>query len=423
MLLCVAVVSLAVRCGDTCGSFTNVLDCSRECERCTWGRNVIGLFECRADFLSKAPSGVVHCLSKCPAEPIADLRVVCLHGNADRCATITHGRGVPDASLLDQIELNVLSFRGCKVWHGTGPPRVQMRTCRRAVRGPILLAQSAQRAFPLKLAEYAWDGHENKQRRTLDRAKDVNNVVTVTMNTGADKLLTNFLNSVPHAVVFTPQTAIIPDNVRYHIPTGLVPSDSGSFGQNGFLSATAVKPALVLNVLLMGFNVTWADRDAVFNKTPVFPDDGCDIYASQDGGPMCADGGNRDSSCTGFLHFRHNHRVLKFVEAWAARAKARPNVIDQCHFQCLVTEGSGGAKVCALSLTEYANGFMWVPSVCHSSRSAAKTAAFRTYGKPSGCMTVSMLKAATVIHANYIVGNSNKIAALKAAGYWNSSSA
>jgi hypothetical protein len=38
-------------------------------------------------------------------------------------------------------------------------------------------------------------------------------------------------------------------------------------------------------------------------------------------------------------------------------------------------------------------------------------------------MTVSMLKAATVIHANYIVGNSNKIAALKAAGYWNSSSA
>ncbi len=257
-------------------------------------------------------------------------------------------------------------------------------------------------------------------RRTLGRAKDVNGVVTMTMSTGGDGgLLTNFLNSAPFAVVFTPRLTARPGNARYHIPTALLPDVAGSFGQVGFSSATAVKATLVLNVLLMGFNVTWADQDTVFNTPPAFPEDGCDILSSQDGGVICDDGGNRDHSCTGFLHFRHNRRVVKFVEAWAARTKTNPDVFDQCQFQRLVTEGSGGAKVCALGLTEYANGFMWVPSVCPRIRNDAKTAAFRTYGVSGECMTASMLKAATVVHANYLIGNSNKVAALKAAGFWN----
>jgi hypothetical protein len=75
-----------------------------------------------------APRVGVHCLAKCPAAPIMDLRVVCLNAvKAESCTTITHGTGVPAASWLDTIVRK--AAHPCTPWTNSGRGLVGMKTC------------------------------------------------------------------------------------------------------------------------------------------------------------------------------------------------------------------------------------------------------------------------------------------------------
>ncbi len=263
--------------------------------------------------------------------------------------------------------------------------------------------------FPKTLAKYGWDGvRENPVWKSLSisdfgdallRASDSSNSVVLTMATDTSDLIHNFKYYSPTSIVFTPIDLNLDDNFSLQVRTKLLPHKSGSFGQSNFLRVNAAKPRLIFRALMHGYNVTWADRDVVIQRTLSFPRNSCDIFASVEDGPMCR--GTSDLSCAGFLHFRNTPETLKFVNEWARVSNCYINDNDQCHFQRLVTLGTG-AKVCYLDKYLYANGHMWVPSAC----------------KRTECMTPSMLREAVVVHANYIVGNDAKVSALKSIGLW-----
>jgi len=257
----------------------------------------------------------------------------------------------------------------------------------------------------------------NGPGETLRHAADAKGIVVMTMNVGGGELLTNFVASAPGAVVFTPAGVAKPPGVTHHIPTDLIPAAGGTYGQKSFFLVNAAKPKLILQVLTQGHSVTWSDQDTVFNKHPAFPDNDCDILASQDGGPICP--GATDGTCAGFLHFRHNNKTIAFVRQWAAEAQKPSSQNDQCDFQRLVTS-SRLAKVCPLSMLQYASGLMWIPSACRiaGAGNPAARQAFSAAGFKGPCMTDAMLKSATIVHANYVIGNPAKIAALKAAHMW-----
>jgi hypothetical protein len=117
--------------------------------------------------------GGVHCLATCPAEPIEDPRVVCMHGNAERCATITitHGPGVPTASWLDEIVRK--AAHPCTEWEDSGRGLVGMKTCVRPRErrqaagvpnsGMVVLVLSSRDAFDTRRAiRETWaSGHRN----------------------------------------------------------------------------------------------------------------------------------------------------------------------------------------------------------------------------------------------------------------------
>ena len=151
---------------------------------------------------------------------------------------------------------------------------------------------------------------------------------------------------------------------------------------------------------MLGYNLTWSDRDVVIKKPLEFPDNDCDIFASVEDGPMCI--GSRDYSCAGFLHFRNTPQTVNFVLEWAKLSLCTKNVNEQCTFQRLATENSL-AKVCSLDKNFYANGHRWVFSHCN---------------KNKNCMTQLMIDNSTMIHANYLVGSESKISALKSIGLW-----
>ena len=257
------------------------------------------------------------------------------------------------------------------------------------------LATVVNVTFPPQLNKYGWDGQREPPEIKPDNVQS--NTVVVTMSTDASELISNFVHYAPRAVVFCPEKVSMPDSVRFAYPSSIVPNESGQWGEKAYLEVTAVKPALILKMLKLGYNVTWADQDAVILKQFAFPQNDCDIFSSLDKGIMCS--GSKDASCTGFLHFRNTARSVKFVSEWGSRSRLSEEY-DQCHFQRLATEKTL-AKVCHLEPKEFANGFMWVPQVCKSK-----------------CLSTKELKAATVVHANYLVGDNAKISALKGAGYW-----
>ena len=235
----------------------------------------------------------------------------------------------------------------------------------------------------------------------LARAVGAHNTVVATMATDINPLLGNFLHYAPHAVVFTPERTPSFAAMTHHIPTRLVPSVSGTFGDSSFFQINAVKPQLILKILLAGYNATWADADVAINRVPVYRQPTCDIFSSVERGSMCPSL-TSDVSCAGFLHFRHTRQTINFVTEWARRAKSDQAHNDQCHFQQLAASRSV-AHVCHLDPKEYANGHMWVPDICRASGT---------------CLTPTELQNAKMVHANYIIGVDSKIAALKRAGYW-----
>lgn len=264
------------------------------------------------------------------------------------------------------------------------------------------LAVTVPREFPTHLNKYGWDGQRDLMQEQIDAWPEAvelqSNTIVATMSTDKSELISNFVHYAPRAVVFSPQGVTMPASVRFAFPSSIVPDKNAQWGQKTFWDINAVKPTLILKILQMGYNVTWADRDVVFLKRPVFQGNECDIFASLDAGVMCSE--SRDYSCAGFLHFRNTARTVKFVSEWESRSRLDTKENDQCHFQRLVTK-TALAKVCHLKPNEYVNGHMWVPTACRST-----------------CLTAKELRAATMLHSNYLIGDDAKIAALKKAGYW-----
>lgn len=224
-----------------------------------------------------------------------------------------------------------------------------------------------------------------------------NNTVTVTMSTNPTApLIRNFVYFAPYAVVFHPPGSPVA-GAAHQIETTALSTHESSFSAGQFVSDTNQKIQIILNVLNAGYHVTWADRDVVLRGQFIAQGD-CDIYASQDGGPMCD--GTTDSSCTGFLHFQNTKGSKVLVETWAALLHRTPNEMDQCHFQRAVSKTRHIAKVCALSTKLFASGIRWIKGVCNP------------------CLTPQEIGAATALHANYVIGSAQKEAALKAVGAW-----
>ena len=74
---------------------------------------------------------LVHCLVKCPKDAATqmDERVVCLHGSARKCDTITTGHHVPSAAWLDEVVRK--AQHRCAPWTDSKRGWTGMKTCTR----------------------------------------------------------------------------------------------------------------------------------------------------------------------------------------------------------------------------------------------------------------------------------------------------
>lgn len=241
----------------------------------------------------------------------------------------------------------------------------------------------------------------------------VNNGITLTLAIGNSReLAQNLIYNAHYVVVAAPEDANVswaPHNLKLGI------SGAGaSYGQSQFFKIQAYKPILIQKILNLGYHVTWVDSDIVLIKHPEFGHrGGCDIYSSQDSGPMQVgkDCGNHNA-CAGFVHFEHTNRTLRLVEEWVTDS-IRLDTNDQCNLQRLFTNHlrHGTTKICSLPDDEFVNGWRWVPvdeTIAQGTNLCSR----------DGTNCITNWCNVTAVHANYLVGHSNKIANLKKHKLW-----
>ncbi len=285
------------------------------------------------------------------------------------------------------------------------------------------LSQKIKLEFPTNLVKYDFDGKPIVYKITdksadeikydwkiiLEKACDNQKNVFITISVGGlgISLTNNLLRSYSRIVVFIPPPNEITNtpNSNFLIHTKYLSSlKESKWGEKSHLSINAAKALVIHNILLLGFSVTYIDSDSVLLRYPKFLTSPmrCDIYHSIEKGPMCSK--STSNACAGFLHFKNNKMTQRFTKTWSSVSQKDLTTNDQCHFQRLVTKNNNNElKICSLPKNEYANGWTWVSSACKN------------------CINLDLLKqTATVVHANYLIGNSVKINTLKKAGFFES---
>ena len=283
------------------------------------------------------------------------------------------------------------------------------------------LNQKIKLEFPTNLVKYDFDGKPIAYKITdksadeikyewkiiLEKACDNQKNVFITISVGGLglSLTNNLLRSYSRIVVFIPppNEIINTPNGKFLIHTKYLSSlKESKWGEKSHFSIIAAKALVIHNVIMLGFSVTYIDSDSVLLRYPEFLTSPrkCDIYHSNDERPMCSQ--TKSNACSGFLHFKNNKITQKFTKTWSSVSQKDLTQNDQCHFQRLVTKNNNTElKICSLPENKYANGWTWVRNACKK------------------CINLNLLKqTATVVHANFLVGNSAKINTLKKAGFF-----